>query len=155
MEDRITDELYLELCDAGPEDYAGSCVKEVLAVPGVERASWWENQRPRRDEFPRSIDEFRTLGVYEVGDGFQAPALHARVSAGHHFRRTPRPPQGSMSGRPTVGLLLVLISPRTPAGAQPLRDWADFNHIPAAISRRSAESHQDVRCIPPRRRRCR
>ena len=34
-----------------------------------------------------------------------------------------------MTGRPTRGLELVLISPKTEAGAQALRDWADFVHI--------------------------
>ena len=36
-----------------------------------------------------------------------------------------------MSGRPTIGLLLVLVSPKTDAGARALRDWADFQHIRA------------------------
>jgi hypothetical protein len=48
---------------------------------------------------------------------------------GFHFRRTPRPAQGILSGRPTIGLLLVFISPEDPARAQALRDWADFVHI--------------------------
>ena len=34
-----------------------------------------------------------------------------------------------LSGRPTRGLELVLISPKSEAGAQALRDWADFVHI--------------------------
>ena len=34
-----------------------------------------------------------------------------------------------LTGRPTVGLSLVLISPEDPARAQELRDWADFVHI--------------------------
>jgi hypothetical protein len=34
-----------------------------------------------------------------------------------------------LTGRPTRGLELVLISPKTEAGAQALRDWADFVHI--------------------------
>ena len=46
-----------------------------------------------------------------------------------HFRSYPRPAQGSLSGRPTIGLSLVLISPRRPEQAQALRDWADFVHI--------------------------
>ena len=48
---------------------------------------------------------------------------------GHHFRRTPRPGQGNLSGKPTLGLELVLVSPKTPSGAQAFRDWADFIHI--------------------------
>jgi hypothetical protein len=34
-----------------------------------------------------------------------------------------------LSGRPTIGLSLVLISPKQPDGAQALRDWADFVHL--------------------------
>ena len=34
-----------------------------------------------------------------------------------------------LTGRPTIGLSLVLISPKEPERAQELRDWADFVHI--------------------------
>ena len=34
-----------------------------------------------------------------------------------------------LTGHPTIGLSLVLISPKDPARAQELRDWADFVHI--------------------------
>jgi hypothetical protein len=66
--------------------------------------------------------------VYEVGDGFTAPSAPHGIT-GHHFRRTTRPGQGRLTGRPTLGLMLVLISPRQPDQAQALRDWADFVHI--------------------------
>ena len=52
----------------------------------------------------------------------------AGISA-HHFRRYRRPGQGVLTGRPTIGLSLVLISPTEPQRAQELRDWADFVHI--------------------------
>jgi hypothetical protein len=45
------------------------------------------------------------------------------------YRRTPRPGQGRLTGNETTGLVLVLISPRDPAGAQALRDWGDFVHL--------------------------
>ena len=67
------------------------------------------------------------LGVYEVDDGF-TPRRRRR----HHRPPLPanaRPGQGSLTGRPTLGLMLVLISPRRPDQAQALRDWADFVHI--------------------------
>ncbi len=128
MEDRMTEGLYLELDPGPPGDYAHKRVSEVLASPGVERATWWENQRPGRGEFPRSLDEFTTLGVYEVGEGFALPASPPSLR-GLHFRRTPRPPQGSLNGKPTIGLLLVLVTPRHPERAQTFRDWADFVHI--------------------------
>ena len=34
-----------------------------------------------------------------------------------------------LTGRPTIGLSLVLISPKEPERAPELRDWADFVHI--------------------------
>jgi hypothetical protein len=46
-----------------------------------------------------------------------------------HYRRHPRPSQGILTGRPTTGLLVVLISPFRPEQAQSLRDWGDFVHI--------------------------
>ena len=128
MEDRTSPFLYLELTDRTGSDYARERVPEVLALPGVERATWWQNQKPGRTEFPRTIEEFTTLGVYETGNGFAAPQTPPDLR-GLHFRRYPRPGQGILTGKPTLGLELVLISPREPGGAQALRDWADFVHI--------------------------
>jgi hypothetical protein len=126
MEDRLTPGLYLEMTDTAPDAYAAQRVPQVLALPGVERATWWENLVPDRSDLPRVLDEFSLLGVYEVGDTFVVPAGRERSL---HFRRYPRPGQGSLSGRPTIGLSLVLISPKQPDRAQMLRDWADFVHI--------------------------
>jgi hypothetical protein len=128
MEDRDTCGLWLEMTRRAPGRYAGERVPEVLALPGVERATWWENVHLDRSDLPRVLPEFTLLGVYEVGDGFTAPSTPDDVD-GLHFRRTPRPGQGSLSGRPTIGLSLVLISPNDPADAQALRDWGDFVHI--------------------------
>jgi hypothetical protein len=129
VEDRLTPGLYLEMTDAmSPDEYASARAGDVLAVPGVQRATWWRNLKRDRRDLPRVLDEFDTLGVYEVDDTFTAPATPEDVS-GHHFRRTPRPGQGRLSGRPTIGLSLVLISPTTPDQAQALRDWGDFVHI--------------------------
>jgi hypothetical protein len=128
MEDRDTPGLYLEMTDAEPDAYAASRVAELLTVPGVRRATWWENVHRDRDDLPRVLPEFGLLGVYEVDAGFAAPETPTGVS-GHAFRRTPRPGQGRLTGRPTVGLSLVLISPTDPARAQDLRDWADFVHL--------------------------
>jgi hypothetical protein len=128
MEDRRTAGLYLEMVDGPAGAYVDARVPAVLEVPGVQRATWWQNARPGRDDLPRVLPEFGLLGVYEVEDGFSPPACPAGV-AGHHFRRTPRPGQGRLTGGPTVGLSLVLISPRDPTRAQELRDWADFVHI--------------------------
>jgi hypothetical protein len=128
MEDRNTPFLYLELSDRTPEVYAREHVPDVLARRGAERATWWRNQKPGRSEYPRTIDEFTTLGVYEADEAFSAPATPPDIR-GLHFRRTPRPGQGILTGRPTLGLELVLVSARDPEGQQAVRDWADFVHI--------------------------
>src|SRR5205085_8709055 len=74
------------------------------------------------------IPEFDRRAVYEVDDSFVAPEVPDDVR-GHHFRHYPRPGQGRLTGRPTIGLSLVLISPASENGTQALRDWADFVHI--------------------------
>ena len=83
---------------------------------------------PDRDDLPRVLPEFGTLGVFEVDGGFAPPAAADGI-AGHLFHPTPRPGQGRLTGRPTVGLSLVLISPKDPGDAPALRDWADFVHL--------------------------
>jgi len=129
MEDRCSAGLYLEMTDVlTPEQYADERVSDVLALPGVERATWWRNVHRDRRDLPRVLDEFDTLGVYEIDRSFFAPDTPDGVT-GHHFWRTPRPGQGRLTGRPTIGLSLVLISPTEPARAQELRDWGDFVHI--------------------------
>ncbi len=128
MEDRATPGLYLEMSDVGADDYARTRVDELLRRSGIQRATWWENACRDRTDLPRKLPEFSLLAVYEVADAFTALPTPDGVT-GHHFRRTPRPGQGRLTGRPTVGMMLVLISPRRPEQAQALRDWADFVHI--------------------------
>jgi hypothetical protein len=128
VEDRETPFLYLEMSDTPGDQYAATRVDDVLARGNVARATWWENACRDRTDLPRRLPEFSLLGVYEVGDGFTAPSTPHGIT-GHHFGRTPRPGQGSLTGLPTLGLMLVLISPRQPDQAQALRDWADFVHI--------------------------
>jgi hypothetical protein len=128
VEDRHPSGLYLEMTEMPLDTYAGGRVPTLLARPGVERATWWRNVQRDRTDLPRVLPEFDHLGVFEVADEFRAPTPPPGVSA-HHFRRYRRPGQGVLTGRPTVGLSLVLISPAEPARAQELRDWADFVHI--------------------------
>jgi hypothetical protein len=131
MEDRITPVIYLEMTDRPADRYAEDRVPQVLALPGVHGASWWANCAPFRTDLPRTLDEFSVLGVYEADSSF-APPSGAGVPddiAGLCFDHYPRPGQGTISDRPTLGLELVLISPRSPDEAQALRDWADFVHI--------------------------
>jgi hypothetical protein len=128
VEDRIAAGLYLEMTDGPVAGYVETRIPEVLAQHGVHRATWWENAVRDRTDLPRKIPEFSYLGVYEVGATFTPPTTPTGVT-GHHFRRTPRPGQGRLTGKATIGLSLVLISPRSPDGAAALRDWADFVHI--------------------------
>jgi hypothetical protein len=128
VEDRVTAGLYLEMTDLPLDVYERDRVPEVLGLPGVDRATWWRNVHRDRDDLPRVLAEFDHLGVYEVDDSFRAPAPPAGIT-GHHFRHYRRPGQGVITGCPTIGLSLVLISPKEPDRAQELRDWADFVHI--------------------------
>jgi hypothetical protein len=128
VEDRITPGLYLEMTDAPIDAYARDRVPEVLGQPGAERATWWRNVKRDRSDLPRVLTEFDHLGVYEVDASFAAPATPAGVT-GYLFRHYPRPGQGVVTGNPTIGLSLVLISPKDPSDAQALRDWGDFVHI--------------------------
>src|SRR5215472_8465264 len=128
VEDRITAGLYLEMTDLPVETYARDRVPDVLACDGVQRATWWRNVDRDRTDLPRVLPEFDHLGVYEVEDAFVTPPVPAGIT-GHHFRHYRRPGQGIVTGRPTIGLSLVLISPEDAMRAQELRDWADFVHI--------------------------
>jgi hypothetical protein len=126
MEDRITPCLYLEMVDGGA-DYAERAAT-LITLPGVSRLTWWANCVPGRTDLPRTLPEFETLGMLEVDATF-TPPVGADDIRGFHFRQYPRPGQGTLLAGPTLGLELVLISPRDPEQAQALRDWGDFVHI--------------------------
>ena len=128
MEDRDTPALYLEMTDAPVDEYVRDRVPEVLRVPGAKRATWWANCVRDRADLPRRLPEFDHLAVYEADREFAPPGTPEGVD-GLLYVRTARPGQGRLSGRPTIGLSLVLISPRSPDGARSLRDWADFVHL--------------------------
>jgi len=129
MEDRTTPVLYLEMTDRPPERYAAERVPEVLGLPGVLRATWWDNCVPFRADLPRTLPEFSILGVYEASEDFAAPDNVPEDITGYCFDHYRRPGQGTISDKPTLGLELVLISAPTPAQSQALRDWGDFVHI--------------------------
>jgi hypothetical protein len=128
VEDRRTPGLYLELTSWDPERYADERVDEVLDHVSVSRATWWANQHRDRDDVPCRMDDFDVLGVYEVDVAFEPASVPGGIT-GLHYVATPRPGQGVLCGDQTTGLLLVLISPKTPDRAQDLRDWGDFVHI--------------------------
>jgi hypothetical protein len=104
VEDRVDAGLWLQTADAIPD--------------GGHGVTWWENAHPDRTDLPRKIDEFRYLGISED-----------ETDARWRFRRYPRPGQGVLTGKPTLGLLLVLVGLREEAQARDFRDWADFTHI--------------------------
>lgn len=128
MEDRITPGLYLEMTEGPIGGYVAGRVPEVLGGHGAERATWWRNAHRDRKDLPRVLPEFEYLAVYEVDDRFEAPQTPDGIT-GHLFHHHRRPGQGRITGRPTLGLSLVLISPTEPGRAQELRDWGDFVHI--------------------------
>ena len=82
---------------------------------------------PGRRDLPRRLDDVATLGLYECTPDFVAPPAPEGV-LGLHLR-SGRPGQGTLGRGPTLGLEVVLISPKDPTRAQELRDWADFVHI--------------------------
>ena len=128
MEDRYTPLLYLELTDASPEEAeARACT--LVDKPGVERVTWWENCVPGRTDLPMRVREGTSLLVVEADDRFETPSPPSDDFEAHCFRRHARPSQGSLTGRPTLGLLVVWISPRSPEVTRRLRDWGDYVHI--------------------------
>lgn len=133
MENRISPFLYLELSDHEPEDYAASRAQDVLADRAVEQGTWWRNLNPHRTDFEPDfvfrVPDFATLGVYEVTEGFVPPSPPEGIRS-LQFRHYGRPGQGFLTAEKTMGLMIVWVSPREESGAQALRDWADFVHIP-------------------------
>ncbi len=127
MEDRVTPFLYLELTGRPTDEYAAARVPQVLDRPGVDRAWWWSDCAPGRRDLPRRLHDVTTLGLYECTADFLPPTADDGVLGIHLQQR--RPGQGTLAGGPTLGLELVLISPKVPEHAQVLRDWADFVHI--------------------------
>ena len=127
MEDRSTPFLYLELSDAS-SDGVEARARTLAGMPRAERVTWWENCVPGRTDLPMRVREGRSLLVVESDEHFDT-APPADVSEAFCFRRHARPSQGSLTGSPTLGLLVVWISPRTPEVARSLRDWGDFVHI--------------------------
>ncbi|HEX4126423.1 MAG TPA: hypothetical protein VHX67_02460 [Acidimicrobiales bacterium] len=128
MEDRSSPLLHLELGDASPEESAARA-RQLAERAGVARVTWWENCAFERTDLPMRIRDGRALLLVEASEGYAVPPPPPTVSASHCFRREPRPSQGILTGTPTLGLMIVWISPRTEDLARSLRDWGDFVHI--------------------------
>ncbi|MGH2726077.1 MAG: hypothetical protein ACRDKS_03780 [Actinomycetota bacterium] len=143
MEDRQPSGLLLEML-AGP-DPAGVerwqrevAIPKALATGVVSRGTAFRNLRPDESRFQQKVDAFSHLTVYEIGPGDITLVRPNALPAGEDgvtvvdrlaFRRYPRPSQGRCSGKRTLGIFLILISPTERSRAQELRDWADFTHI--------------------------
>ncbi len=127
MDDRVTDELWFEMSDLTDSE-AEARAGQLGDGPGVERVTWWRNLVPNRSDLPRTLDEFTTLIIGEVGLDFVVPDTHPGVRS-LYWRRTARPGQGTISDETTNGLSVVMISPRTESGAADLRAWGDLVHI--------------------------
>lgn len=95
--------------------------------PGGMAGAAFANEHRDRTDLPRTLAEFDTLIVVE--DPVDDVPAHPSLVGSFTFARTPRPGQGSLTDEPTTGLQVVLISPKDPARAEDLRDWADFVHI--------------------------
>jgi hypothetical protein len=123
MEDRQPPRLHLELVREPDR------VDERATV--VEAAGWkvstWEPATKSDDDLPRRLPRCDGLVIGE-GDGgtVGSPSPASTVVP---LARYPRPSQGSCSGEPTTGILLVLISAKQREAAQELRDWGDFVHL--------------------------
>ena len=127
MEDRLTPVLQLEASDLAPETWLRERGSALARDGAAVCASAWTNCKLHRTDLPRTLPEFATLGIVEARGPLEPPSAPAGV-ASWQFRQV-RPGQGVLTGRPTLGLELVLISPKTEGGAAALRDWADFVHI--------------------------
>ena len=112
MEDRATPILYLELGNRSTEDGA-TRARDLAAHAGVQRVTWWANCAFERTDLPMRIPDGRTLVVVEADERFAAPSPAPDATHAHGFRRHARPSQGILTGRPTLGLSIVWIGPRT------------------------------------------
>jgi hypothetical protein len=127
MEDRRSDGLWLEMSKEPAASYCAGRAASLAELPDVMSVSCWSNTKGGRTDLPRRLPEFETLGLFEVTEAFRPP--ECLEGGGYHFRPTARPGQGLLTGRPTIGLSLVLISARSADQRQQLRDWGDFVHI--------------------------
>lgn len=123
MEDRQPARLHIELVRL-PDTVQSRAAAVDVAGWSV---STWEQATTADDDLPRRLARCDGLVIGEGDGGPIAPASSSTTVV--PLRRYPRPSQGSCSGERTTGILLVLISPKEEAGAQALRDWADFVHL--------------------------
>jgi hypothetical protein len=143
MEDRQPTGLLLEMLDGPSADAVERwqhdvAIPKALATASITRGTAFRNLRPDESRFQQKVPGFSHLTVYETQasdpasvrpDAFPHGEGGVQVVDRIIFKRYPRASQGRLSGKPTLGIFLILISPTDPARAQELRDWADFTHI--------------------------
>jgi len=137
MEDRMNAGLMLVLFDRFDDGVEGAWHSRLSGLPSVTAVTWWRNLCPGRTDWLgelRTIDEFEALAICELDADSAVPDLPEGVRC-IRLRRYPRPSQGVLR-LPTMGLSLVLISPRDlddDTASQSLRDWGDFVHFPGIV----------------------
>jgi hypothetical protein len=107
------------------DSYSIAAEELYLSFDGIGDTSW-RISKPLPGE--SNLYDIELLGVTAIETGQPSPD-----SPGLRYRRTPRPAQGRLSNRPTIGLMITLLDAKDredPAAARSLRDWADFVHIP-------------------------
>lgn len=143
MEDRQPTGVVIEMVsgEGASRWQTAVAIPGALATGAFTVATPFENRRPDESRFPRKIgDEPAGLTLYEIAEPDVTGTFErARPSLPeppdgvtvrrYAFRRYPRPSQGRLTGKPTTGLYVILISPTEPSKAQELRDWADFIHL--------------------------
>ena len=134
MEDRQPGGLVLDFVTDEAEAPARA---STLRGAGLD-VSAWTPLVPGRTDVPRRWTE--DPAVLLIGED---AAGRYEGDATVTLRRYPRPSQGSCSGEPTNGLLLVLISPKDPDQAQALRDWGDFVHL-RHIAEAGVPGHRNI-----------
>ena len=113
MEDRETPVLYLEMTEATPDDYAEEPVGDVRALPG-RRARHLVAQRLPRPARPASAScPSSTPSACTSATPSFVPPVDARRDRRAPLPAHAAPGQGRLTGKPTVSLSLVLISPTT------------------------------------------
>ena len=137
MDDRLTLAMYFEMTARDPHDYRSTRGKDVSALPGVHRMSYWRslNDAAIHDAVPHRA----YLALYEVSLDFTSPAA-ADGDVTLHFRQA-RPGQGRLSRGPARSLWTVMVQPKTDDDVA-FRDWADFTHLPAILDAQLPGFHQ-------------
>ena len=137
----VTARYYAEQVRKAKFDLDQNAIKPYLELSSMRDAMFWVADQVYGLAFTKldGVPVYHPdVTVYEVTrpdvawactDGLPGGEDGVRVVKRLLFRRYPRPSQGRCSGKPTLGVFLILISPTSPGRAQELRDWADFTHI--------------------------